>query len=163
MKGLNRMNELISLLLIIATPIIWLLNNWLSDIKHNRKRNLVLNNGESIDIQRNKCQSYIEERLYNALVKEGYRPITQLRCGYYWIDIALPEYKLAIECDGKQWHSSPEQKKHDRKKNYYLKKKWLEGMSIIWIHYKLSSWICNKSHKKKSLILGSLLPLYLIF
>lgn len=116
------MNELISLILIIATPIIWLLYNWLTEIKHRRKRNIMFNNGELYDIQRNKCESYIEERLYNALVKEGYRPITQLRCGYYWIDIALPEYKLAIECDGKQWHSSPEQKKHDRKKNYYLKK-----------------------------------------
>lgn len=80
-------------------------------------------NADNIEKQLSKCDSYIEERLYKALLEKGYKPITQYKCDYYWIDIALPEYRLAIECDGKQWHSSPEQKRHDARKNYYLKKK----------------------------------------
>lgn len=68
------------------------------------------------------CESYIEERLYNALKKNGFNPIPQVKCGPYRIDLALYEYRLAIECDGKEWHSTPEQKKHDARKNYYLKK-----------------------------------------
>lgn len=68
------------------------------------------------------CESYIEERLYNALKNNGFNPIPQVRCGPYRIDLALYEYRLAIECDGKEWHSTPEQKRHDAKKNYYLKK-----------------------------------------
>jgi very-short-patch-repair endonuclease len=68
------------------------------------------------------CESYIEKRLYNALKSHGFNPIPQVRCGPYRIDLALMEYKLAIECDGKEWHSTPEQKKHDSRKNYYLKK-----------------------------------------
>jgi very-short-patch-repair endonuclease len=73
-------------------------------------------------INKHICESYIEERLYNALKKEGFNPIPQVRCGPYRIDLALYGYKLAIECDGKEFHSTPEQKKHDAKKNYYLKK-----------------------------------------
>jgi very-short-patch-repair endonuclease len=60
--------------------------------------------------------------LYNELKKNGFNPIPQVRCGPYRIDLALYEYRLAIECDGKEWHSTPEQKRHDARKNYYLKK-----------------------------------------
>lgn len=72
--------------------------------------------------ERDKCESYIELRLYDALSKNGYNPKTQVKCGPYRIDIALPEYRLAIECDGKKFHYSLEQKRHDARKNYYLKK-----------------------------------------
>lgn len=68
------------------------------------------------------CESYIEERLYKALKSHGFNPIPQVRCGPYRIDLALLEYKLAIECDGEYWHSSPEQKRRDARKNYYLRK-----------------------------------------
>lgn len=68
------------------------------------------------------CESYIEERLYNALKKDGFNPIPQVNCGPYRIDLALYEYRLAIECDGKEWHSTPEQKRHDARKNNYLKR-----------------------------------------
>ena len=81
------------------------------EYKYNKKKN-------SIHI----CESYIEKRLYNALKSHGFNPIPQVRCGPYRIDLALMEYKLAIECDGEYWHSSPEQKKRDARKNYYLKK-----------------------------------------
>lgn len=92
--------------------------------------------------ERDKCESMLEVKLYDALCKEGYKPRTQYKCGYYRIDIALPEYRLAIECDGEYWHSSPEAKKRDAKKNYYLKKNgWkvcrLKGKTIN----KRMSWV----------------------
>ncbi len=68
------------------------------------------------------CESYIERRLYNALVFNGYTVHTQVPCGSYRIDLTLPAYRVAIECDGKAFHSSPQQKAHDRRKNAYLRR-----------------------------------------
>nr|WP_231687768.1 DUF559 domain-containing protein [Bacillus sp. CHD6a] len=68
------------------------------------------------------CESYIERRLYNALVFNGYTVHTQVPCGGYRIDLALPAYRIAIECDGKTYHSTPQQKAHDRQKNAYLRR-----------------------------------------
>ena len=68
-----------------------------------------------------KCESPIERRLYNGLVSYGLHPRTQYPAGRkYSIDIAFPGPKVAIECDGKAFHSSPKQKAHDRKKDRYL-------------------------------------------
>ena len=67
------------------------------------------------------CESPIERRLYYALLREGYLVVPQVRCGSYRIDLALPAFNIAIECDGKAYHSSPKQKAHDRRKNAYLK------------------------------------------
>jgi len=74
-----------------------------------------------MDNQRAKCESPIEIRMYAALTTKGYYVQTQVPCGRYRIDIALPQYRLAIECDGKANHSTPAQKAHDRKKDKYLR------------------------------------------
>lgn len=71
--------------------------------------------------ERDKCESYIELRLYDALSKNGYYPRTQVKCGPYRIDLVIGN--LAIECDGKAYHSTPEHKRHDSRKNYYLMKR----------------------------------------
>jgi very-short-patch-repair endonuclease len=76
----------------------------------------------AVDQERLKCESPIERRLYDALQLRGYYVKTQFPCGKYRIDLALPTYKIAIECDGRAYHSSPEQKAHDRRKNAYLRK-----------------------------------------
>jgi very-short-patch-repair endonuclease len=78
--------------------------------------------------QRNKCESPIERRLFNALTFRGYSVRTQVRCGPYWIDLTLPTYRIAIECDSRAYHSSPEQKKRDSLKNNYLR--W-RGWSVL--------------------------------
>lgn len=70
---------------------------------------------------RNKCESYIERRLYDALTSRGYEVNTQVPCGKYRIDLALYGHRIAIECDGKTYHSSLEAKARDRRKNRYLK------------------------------------------
>lgn len=74
------------------------------------------------DHERIKCESPIERRLYDALQLRGYYVQTQVPCGKYRIDLALPAYKIAIECDGRAYHSTPQQKAHDRRKNAYLRK-----------------------------------------
>jgi very-short-patch-repair endonuclease len=77
---------------------------------------------DAVTTQRMKCESPIERRLYDALVVRGYTVSTQVRCGKYRIDLALVGPRIAIECDGKAYHSSPEQKAHDRRKDAYLHK-----------------------------------------
>jgi very-short-patch-repair endonuclease len=74
-----------------------------------------------VTAQRLKCESPIERQLYNALVMNGYYVQTQVPCGKYRIDLALPSLKIAIEADGKAYHSTPAQKAHDRRKNAYLR------------------------------------------
>lgn len=74
------------------------------------------------DPERIKCESPIEFRLYDALKVQGEYVRTQVPCGRYSIDITLPAYHIAIECDGKAYHSTPEQKAHDKRKDAYLRK-----------------------------------------
>lgn len=83
---------------------------------------------DPVGYYRARTESWIERRLYNALVKRGYRVITQYPCGPYRIDLALPDYGIAIECDGEAYHSTPEQKRHDRRKDNYLRK---HGWSVM--------------------------------
>ncbi|MGE7651207.1 endonuclease domain-containing protein [Peribacillus frigoritolerans] len=55
-----------------------------------------------------------------------YKATTQYPIRRYRIDVALPEYRIAIECDGKAYHSSLKQKTHDRKRDKYLEsKRWV--------------------------------------
>ncbi|WP_078430996.1 endonuclease domain-containing protein [Alkalihalobacterium alkalinitrilicum] len=68
-----------------------------------------------------RCESPIEQRLYKVLVNNGYYVATQVPCGRYRIDLALPGDRIAIECDGEAYHSTPQQKAHDRRKNEYLR------------------------------------------
>lgn len=75
-----------------------------------------------------KCESPIEESMLKALFEAGLQPYTQTPCGAYRIDIVLysGKKKIAIECDGEEFHSSKEQKIHDERKNRFLEKnKWV--------------------------------------
>jgi very-short-patch-repair endonuclease len=77
-----------------------------------------------------KCESPIEEKLFKLLREQGYKVYTQVQCGKYRIDLVLYKgrKKYALEADGEEFHTSPEQRTHDRKKNLYLKKM---GWSVI--------------------------------
>lgn len=74
-----------------------------------------------IDWEKQKCESPIEMRLYNALRNNGYTPVTQVKEGRYRIDIAFIPHKIAIECDGRDFHSSPKDRARDRRKDAYLR------------------------------------------
>ncbi|MFC7443475.1 endonuclease domain-containing protein [Laceyella putida] len=83
---------------------------------------------------------YLEKRLYLALTSAGYRVKTHILFGDLEVDLYIPKYKLAIEADGKAYHSSPAQKERDRKKEYVLKK-----------HYKLKVKRFNSNQINKKL------------
>lgn len=77
------------------------------------------------------CESPIEVMLFqamrNSLKDERNRKVkvySQVPCGYYRIDLAVysKTRKIAIECDGKAYHSTPEQIARDRKKDKFLRK-----------------------------------------
>ncbi|WP_311765621.1 endonuclease domain-containing protein [Peribacillus frigoritolerans] len=72
-------------------------------------------------VELDKCQSPIEKRVLKALWIRDYKATAQYPIRRYRIDVALPEYRLAIECDGKDFHSSKKAKAHDRKRDAYLK------------------------------------------
>ncbi|MFB4472135.1 endonuclease domain-containing protein [Oceanobacillus caeni] len=68
-----------------------------------------------------KCESPIEKRVYYGLLQHGLYPISQYRVGKYRIDLAFPKQLIAIECDGKAYHSTPKQKAHDSRKDKFLR------------------------------------------
>ena len=49
-----------------------------------------------------------------------FRKMVQFPMGPYRVDFAIPELKLAIECDGDQWHNLPDDKARDAKKDMTL-------------------------------------------
>ena len=52
-------------------------------------------------------QSSIEKLLLNRLKEKGYKPVPQYPFKVTQIDVAFPEQKLAIYCDGDYWHYNP--------------------------------------------------------
>lgn len=78
----------------------------------------------SLQRELKKCESPIETMLMKELAHQGFRPYGQIPCGKFRIDIAIYHRgkKIAIECDGQQFHSSPEQKEHDAKKDDFLRR-----------------------------------------
>jgi very-short-patch-repair endonuclease len=68
-----------------------------------------------------KTESPIERRLFKALWSLNYPVVCQYPFYRYRLDLAIPALKIAIEADGKAYHSSPKQKAHDRKRDAYLK------------------------------------------
>jgi very-short-patch-repair endonuclease len=99
--------------LAIGAPLLIVIILYLKD----RKRPLVKS-----DNYREQCESPIETRLYDALKFNGYNVTTQVKVGRYRIDIAIPSHKIAIECDGKAYHTAPGDKARDRKKDEFLRR-----------------------------------------
>lgn len=63
---------------------------------------------------RDRCQSDFERAVYDCIDVLGYRVIPQYRVAGYYIDLVVEGMKnrLAVECDGDQWHG-PEQYEAD--------------------------------------------------
>lgn len=82
------------------------------------------------DWQAIKCdRSPIQYRLLQALRRSGYCLVQteMLICGYQ-VDLALKKERIAIECDGKTFHSSKEQRLRDQKKTTILQR---HGWKVI--------------------------------
>lgn len=73
------------------------------------------------EIELSKTESPIETILFKALWFNDFQVVTQYPVGRYRLDMAIPSLKICIEADGKDYHSSPAQKQHDRKRDSYLK------------------------------------------
>lgn len=65
--------------------------------------------------ERIKCQSNPERLLFDALAKWDVVILTQVPIKQYQIDLFLPEYKVAIECES-VFHDTREAQERDRKK-----------------------------------------------
>jgi len=74
----------------------------------------------TIDSTAGDCESPFEEEVAAALVKHGFKPVPQVGCGGFRIDLALVhpqrpgEFCLAVECDGATYHSSKTARDRDR-------------------------------------------------
>lgn len=74
-----------------------------------------------------------QERLRARLANVGIDSIPNYRmdfaCNFHKIiDIAIPSRRIAIEVDGRYWHSSKEARKKDCEKNFLL---WNSGWTLI--------------------------------
>jgi very-short-patch-repair endonuclease len=60
------------------------------------------------------------------LIKNGIVAVPQYPFGPYTIDFAIPDYRIAIECDGDYWHSLPQSIARDKRKDKFINGKgWL--------------------------------------
>lgn len=68
--------------------------------------------------------SLFEQRVYNRIVSRGFQVKPQFKALNYSIDLVVEgeSARLAIECDGDHWHSSPEQVENDRRRQSILER-----------------------------------------
>ena len=88
-------------------------------------------------------ESPFEEAVYLALIRKGYKVAKQVGVSWYRIDLAIlsedgNRHELGIECDGKQYHSSPAARDRD-----WQRQQVLEGLG--WKIHRVwsTAWIKN--------------------
>jgi len=110
----------------------------------------------------NLIDSPIEEYLWSALEREEltFMAKRQFEIGSYKIDIAFPNAKLAVECDGKEYHrANVLQLEKDQKRDKYLARKGWRTLRIEGIAIRRDINYCIERIKKA---LGNLLPTLII-
>lgn len=68
-------------------------------------------------------ESPIERILYRWFLEYHVHVELQYEIPPYRVDFALPDLKVVVECDGKEFHSSEEQIEYDRKRDSFLMSK----------------------------------------
>ncbi len=82
-------------------------------------------------------RSKLESKVYEACQYFDLAPEVNLTVGFYEVDLAFTKEKIAFEIDGKNYHSSNEQKAHDSRKNTYLENRgWKVKRYPGWMAYK---------------------------
>lgn len=79
---------------------------------------------EEIRDLRSLCESEFEREVFDVLVERGYRVVPQVAVGRYRIDLVVEgenDARLAIECDGDQYHG-PDQWDHDIQRQRILER-----------------------------------------
>lgn len=84
-----------------------------------------------------KFESPIEEKLYFAFDKLGLKPKVQYQIGIFRVDMAFPDKKLIIECDGHKFHTGEINWKKDK-----YRQKRIEEMG--WKFERFQGWIINR-------------------
>lgn len=79
---------------------------------------------EEQDGNREKCDSQFEKDVFDAIVRRGYRVLTQYEVAGYRIDLVVmgESSKLAVECDGDHWHTSAEDMENDFRRQRVLER-----------------------------------------
>ncbi|WP_135502581.1 AAA domain-containing protein [Planococcus koreensis] len=79
---------------------------------------------EEQDGNREKCDSQFEKDVFDAIVRKGYRVLTQYEVAGYRIDLVVmgENAKLAVECDGDHWHTSSEDMENDFRRQRVLER-----------------------------------------
>ena len=95
---------------------------------------------------KNKSDSYFEEKVAKSLFAAGYNISQQWKVGSYRIDIVVQykDRKIALECDGERYHSSPEQVQND-----WERQKLLERMGWKFIRIRGSEYFRNPEKAMK--------------
>lgn len=90
--------------------------------------------------EKTKTDSPIEEILYQEFLKYGLEASTQYQVGVFYIDLAFPEIKLAIEADGHDYHSTKEQITRDKYREDRIK-------SDGWVFERFTGREIHRSHE----------------
>lgn len=77
----------------------------------------------------NRCESPIEQRLIFSLSFELFLKVEpQIRLANYRADFGFPGRKIAVECDGHEYHKTQEQRTHDARRDRVFT---TEGWNVI--------------------------------
>lgn len=79
---------------------------------------------EETESNRSKCESDFERHVFDDITVKGYRVIPQYEVAGYRIDLVVvgEKTKLAVECDGDYWHTSPEDQERDFQRERILQR-----------------------------------------
>jgi very-short-patch-repair endonuclease len=69
-----------------------------------------------------RASTAIERILEQALIQVKLVPHPQFPWKRYTIDLALPDWRIAVEADGTYWHSLPRSQRNDRRRDKALRK-----------------------------------------
>jgi len=65
--------------------------------------------------------SPIEAELYEAMCMEGLIPVPQYCVEGYYVDFAFPDVRIAVEADGREFHSG-ERRERDKKRDWVIRR-----------------------------------------
>ena len=93
---------------------------------------------------RSRLETTPEKIMREFLDKIGVVYKQEYKIGKYWADFYLPKYNMVIEVDGDYWHSLPDVKEKDTRKDKYLKSKGINVMHIKECELKTSDVILQR-------------------
>lgn len=93
---------------------------------------------------RSRLETTPEKIMRQFLDKVGVEYKQEYKIGKYWADFYLPKYNVVIEVDGDYWHSLPNVKEKDTRKDKYLKSKGINVMHIKECELKTSDVIIQR-------------------